>query len=294
MRVAFLHNLHPREQKLAEALKRGMLAHGDSLLDIPYDDDVREIECDALAVVGVKCREWVEHCRATGKRFLYLDKGYYYPKEKQTLGQPRIVNCWRVSVDETQPLAFLATAKCDERRWAKLGIRPKPWRDPTADGHIIVAASSPKYHLFNGLEMPSAYYPALVRELQEYTSRPIWFRPKASDILRSSEFSASPIDGTEWKDEGPFEDLCRGAHAIVTHGSNAALIGMLAGVPSIIVGNGVMAPISSTDLSEIEEPYLATEQERRQILSNLAWSQFTLREWAKGIGWHHIKTLFLQ
>lgn len=294
MRLAFLHNAHIREQLLVRAVGRGMMAHGDKLVSVQYDDKARNLNCDIIGVIGVKCREWVEHCRATGKRFLYFDKGYYYPKEPTTLGQGRIVNCWRVAVDETQPLAFLQTAKCDEKRWGRLAPWPQPWRDPTPDGHIIVAASSPKYHLFNGLDMPNTYYRDIIKEIKEYTSRSIWFRPKASDILKAGKHSAAPIDDTEWKDHGPFEELCHGAHAIVTHGSNAALIGMLMGVPSIIVGNGVMRPISSTELSEIENPYLAADEQKRQLLSNLAWSQFTLREWESGSAWHHIKTTFLQ
>lgn len=294
MRVAFPHNQHPREQMLVQALRIGMMAHKDQLIPIPYNDDARDLPGDAIAVIGVKCREWVHHCRAIGKRFLYFDKGYYYPKEKQTAGVRPIVHCWRAAVDETQPLNFLATARCSEDRWNKLGIWPRPWREPTADGPIIVAASSPKYHLFNGLAMPNTYYRDLIEQIKQYTSRPVWFRPKASDILKAGKHSAAPIDETEWKDIGPFEELCIGAHAIVTHGSNAALIGMLMGIPSIIVGNGVMRPISSTELSDIEQPYLATEEQKRQLLANLAWSQWTLREWQSGNAWHHLKTTFLQ
>ena len=88
----------------------------------------------------------------------------------------------------------------------------------------------------------------------QLTDRPIWLRPKASS-------PTGPIDGAdEYKLDGPFEALCPGAHAIVTYGSNAAVIGMLQGIPSIILGNGVMRPISSTDLSEIENPRLASQR----------------------------------
>ena len=118
MRVAFLHNAHLREQKLVHAVRLGMAEHGDKLTRVTYDDDPRDLDCDAIAVIGVKCREWVEYCRVTGKRFLYFDKGYYYPKEKATAGAKPIINCWRSSVDETQPLQFLASAKFSEARYS--------------------------------------------------------------------------------------------------------------------------------------------------------------------------------
>jgi hypothetical protein len=286
MKVAFLHNAHLRERKLADALSIGLRCHGDRLLDVTYDDDARDLDCDAIAVIGVKCREWVEHCRATGQRFIYFDKGYYYPKEKSAAG--RIVNCWRASVDTTQPIEFLATAKCDEGRWRRFNVWPRPWREPTADGHIIIAGSSPKYHLFNQLPAPTDYYQAIVNEIRKHTDRPIHYRPKPSWR------EAVPLEGAEFIPSEPFDVRANGAHAIVTHGSNASLIGMLNGIPSIIVGNGVMRPISSTELGAIERPYLATEEEKRQLLSNLAYSQWTLRELQNGQAWHHLKTTFLQ
>ena len=292
MRIAFPHNAHPREKNLATALLIGMRAHGDQLVPVPYSDEPRDHRCDATAVIGVKSREWVDWCRETGRTFIYFDKGYYYPKEKGTLGKKPTVNCWRVAVNETQPLDFLKSAKCDENRWGKFHVWPKPWREPRDDAPIILAGSSVKYHMFNGLPHPTAFFEEVVRELRQYTDRPIIYRPKPSWR------EAVPIDGTEFDEYGPkqrpFEELCEGAHAVITHGSNAALIGMLVGVPSIILGNGVMRPISSTDISQVEELYFATEEERRQLLANLAWSQWTLREWQNGSAWHHVKTTYIQ
>ena len=285
MKIGFLHNDTLREQKLVAAVTLGALKHGDKVVSVPYDDNPRELDYDFLGIVGVKCREWVEHCRKTGQKFIYFDKGYYYPKEKSTPG--KIVNCWRASVNEAQPLEFLANAQCGEDRWKQFNVWPPPWREPTADGHVIVAASSPKYHLFNKLEEPSIYYTKLMHNLRALTDRPIWLRPKASS-------PTGPLDGAdEYKLEGPFEALCPGAHAIVTYGSNAAVIGMLQGIPSIILGNGVMRPISSTDLSEIENPLLASQEAKRQLLANLAWSQWILAEWQNGSAWAHIRP-FLQ
>ena len=288
MKIAFLRNAHRREHLLADALRRGMAAHNDRLEIAPYDDEPRDLDCDAIAFVGMKCREWHQHCQSTGTPFLYYDKGYYYPKEEDYSRKTPVLKCWRVAVGATQPLQYLTEARHSLKRWDGFGPRPKPWREPTPDGHVILAGSSVKYHLFHGLPHPTAYFEEIVRELRKHTDRPIHYRPKPSWR------EAVPIDGTEFVPTGNFEFRAKGAHAIITHGSNAALIGMLAGVPSIILGNGVMAPISSTDLSEIEEPYLATEDERLQLLANLAHSQFTLAEMAKGNAWHHIKTTFLQ
>lgn len=295
MKVCFLTNRQPREQLLGAALNRGLMLRGDRLQTVPYHDRPEQLDCDAIAFVGVKCREWHEYCQRTGTRFLYFDKGYHYPKEKSTFKRntTKIVNCWRISVDTNQPLEQLAQAKHTLERWDKMGPRPKPWREPTPNGPIIIAGSSPKFHLFHGLPDPTTWAQEIVAELRRHTDRPIHYRPKPSWWVGSPE-DAVPIDGTEFIPTLTFEERAAGAHAIITYGSNAAMIGMLQGVPSVIVGNGIMRVVSSTDLSEIEAPYLAPEEDRLQLLANIAWSQYTLLELGNGKAWGHIKELFLQ
>lgn len=292
MKVTFLQNAHQRERMLGANLAKGLAKHGDHLERRPYDDQPCNLDCDAIAFIGVKAREWHDFCRRTGKQFLYFDKGYFYPKEEHASSKAPIVQCWRVAVDTNQPLEHLREARHSPQRWNSFGPQPKPWREPTPDGHILIAGSSPKYHLFHNLPHPTEWAQAVVAELRKHTARPIHYRPKPSWWIGSPE-AVAEIEGTEFIPTQSFEERLKGAHAVVTYGSNAALIGMLSGVPGIILGNGVMRLISSTDLDEIEEPYLASEEERLQLLANLAWSQFNLREFGNGVAWNHIKTMLL-
>lgn len=293
MKIAFLRNAHRREHMLCDALRRGMARHKDRLEIVEYNDQPRELDCDAIGFAGVKCREWHQFCKETGKPFLYFDKGYFYPKEKDYSARMKILNCWRVAVNTNQPLEYLSAERHSMKRWDGFGPRPKPWREPTSDGHIIIAGSSPKFHLFHGLPDPAAWAIAVVEELRRHTDRPIHYRPKPSWWVGNPD-QALPIEGTVFVPDGTFEERAAGAHAVVTFGSNAALIGMLSGVPSVVLGNGVMQLISSTSLSEIEDPRLASEEDRLQLLANLAHSQFTLGEMANGEVWGDIKTRFFQ
>lgn len=79
------------------------------------------------------------------------------------------------------------------------------------------------------------------------------------------------------------------AHILVTHGSNACLDAMMAGIPSIILGPGVMGPISSRDLADLEHPRMAGKAERSQLLANLAYHQWTEAEMASGLAWGVIR-----
>jgi hypothetical protein len=81
-----------------------------------------------------------------------------------------------------------------------------------------------------------------------------------------------------------------GAHALITYGSNACFEAMLAGVPSIVIGDAVMRPVSSTSLAEIERPRFASEDDRLSLLSALAYCQFRLHEIAIGAGINELKS----
>jgi hypothetical protein len=127
-----------------------------------------------------------------------------------------------------------------------------------------------------------------VKEIEGRTKRPIIYRPKRSWK------DAVPITGSKMdKDSDLNEQLAR-AHCLVTHGSNACFEAMLAGVPSIILGDAVAKPISSTSVMEIEKPRLATDKERESVLAFLAYQQWTLLELMEGGAWPHIRRQFFE
>ena len=64
---------------------------------------------------------------------------------------------------------------------------------------------------------------------------------------------------------------------------------MLAGVPSITIGDAVMRPISTTEPAKVESPKLASDTERQQILNFLAYQQWTMAEMLDGKAWPVIR-----
>jgi hypothetical protein len=128
----------------------------------------------------------------------------------------------------------------------------------------------------------------LVGQIRRFTDRPIVYRPKPS------WGGAEPIPGTKfsWSRAKNFitiyDDL-KGAHCLVTHGSNACFEALQAGVPSIVTGDAALRPIFSTDIAEIENPRRASMPERRQIVDNLAYCQWSLGEIAQGDAWKFLR-----
>lgn len=277
LKVRFWQSDKPRERILAEAFLSGCKIHGD-------DTDVRSLgqevtfDCDVACMVGVKSRDlWRAHARA-GVQMVYVDKGYDRHSRNDDV---RGWEYWRVAVNGHQPTSkFRAGYPAD--RLADMGWEFKPWRQ--SGTRIVIAGSSAKYHAFYDLADPTQWAQKLVKQIEGLSRRETVYRPKPSwkDAVK--------IAGTTWSGRGEgIADALTGAHCLVTHGSNACFEAMLAGVPSIVIGDGVAAPISSRDVTEIETPRLASDAEREAVLRFLAYQQWTLAEFLDGKAWPVIR-----
>lgn len=281
MRLAFLASSKPRERILADAFAQGARVHGDDVEIVPLGDDPAPVDCDVAIMVGVKSRErWQAYWKA-GAHTIMLDKGYSRIK---AAGPARGWHYWRIAVDGHHPTRYVAGMGRPADRFERLGLKVAPWRK--RGKHIVIAGSSAKYHDFYGLMNPTRWTAKLVGELKEHTERRITYRPKPSWR------EAVPVVGTRFSGGGETIDgVLEGAHALITHGSNACFEAMLAGVPSLILGDGVARPISSHVVAAIEDLYLAEEAERMQLLANLAYCQFSLAEFASGEAWEITRPL---
>lgn len=282
LRVRFWYSDKARERLLGEAFIAGVKKHGD-------EGDFRALgqeptfDCDVACMVGVKSRDlYRAHTRA-GVQVVYLDKGYDRHSRSDDI---RGWEYWRVAVNGHQPTSKFRPDYPGDRL-AMMGWKFKPWR---AKGqHIVLAGSSAKYHNFYDLKEPTGWSTKLIKELNNYTTRPIHYRPKPSWK------DAVPIDNTTWsgREQGIMDALWN-AHCLVTHGSNSCFEAMLEGIPSIILGEAVMKPISSTSLKEIESPRLARDSEREAVLRFLAYSQWTMGEMNDGLAWATIRKQFFE
>jgi hypothetical protein len=276
VKVVFLHSDKARERILADAFTEGVALAGDEVEKRAKSDEPA-LDADVVCMVGVKSRELFNTHWSRGIHVVYFDKGY----SRHSLPGPlHAWEYWRVAVDAHQPTDKYRPDMPDDRL-RKIGWTFEPWRG--RGEHIVLAGSSAKYHEFYGLREPTAYWAKVVRQLQS-NPRPIVYRPKPTWK------EAIEIPGTRFSggDES-ITDVLRGAHAVLTHGSNACFESVLAGVPVVSLGPSIARPISSTLLGEVEKPRLATDRERRAWLSFLAYSQYTLAEMASGLAWKTLR-----
>lgn len=275
MRVKFFASDKQRERDLAAAFTAGVITSGDtaSVEALSAMPSLKNI--DVACMVGVKSKRLFDRCIAAGVVPILLDKGY--SRHRREGG--RVWEFWRVSVGSHHPTRFLAEDRLSKKRAETMELDIRNWRKHGFQ--IVIAGSSAKYHEFYGLPDPTTWAAGVAAEIRRHTDKPIIYRPKPSWK------EAVPIEGAYFSDGTEnIGDTMRNAWALVTHGSNACFEAALAGIPSIVLGDGVAAPISSRSLKHINAPELG---ERGQWLGNLMYWQWTEREMQRGAAWNFLR-----
>lgn len=277
MHVTFFAVQKDREQEIATALAAGINQFPEDTCRIvdPATFPAPDPETDVAVMVGVKgySRAMLDGHRAAGKHTIYIDKGY--------LGRGKY---YRMSVDAFQPLDYFQAIPHPNDRFQALGVRIAPMR--RTGEHIILCGGSLKYALWhrmngmNGADPMTTWALRSLGRLRKVSTRPVVYRPKPSwkDAVRIPEarYSLPPRS---------LRNELENAWALVTFGSNAAVEALLAGVPTIIVGDGIAKPLSSISEDGVEAPYIPTDDERYQWACDVAYCQFTIPEMRQGQAW---------
>jgi hypothetical protein len=208
---------------------------------------------DAAAFYGIVGIE-ADFRRESRRSFLYGDNAY--------LDRLRGTH-FRFARDGFQPTGLQPP---DWERYKAQAIEVRPW---TTGGHIVVVEQSEHFLRLSG--GGAGWLDRTVAELQRHTDRPLrirrWNRAKdkAAKSLR--------ID-------------LKGAHALVTWASAAAVEALLAGVPVYVMGQSAAQPMASGPLSAIEKPL--RPEGREAWAAGLANSHWTLSELREGMAWRRL------
>lgn len=254
------------EHTLGQAFKNGVGKHGWDVECLNYIDDVTKF--DVVGFIGVKNSFLAGKCDEERVPYIYFDKPYNRSK-----------NWWKIAYGGHQPTKFLGKLKMPGDRRKAEGWEFKGWRKPTKNGHVLIAGSSLKYHVYHHLEHPTPYWQSIVDALGKITDRTVLYRPK------KSWHDATKIPGADFSSEDNIVDDLRGAHAMVTYGSNSVMEAILAGIPSICLGDAVTAPLSSRTLNDVVNPKEANVEEIHALLNDLAYCQWRVEEINDGKFW---------
>lgn len=266
-----------RAGNVAQAMFAGLRRHGvDAEIVTRWNGTVRG---DVAIAYGWKHEPVFSAYAAAGAQYAYFDLGYFNRHPSKDKGGSREGH-HRLAVNGWDTADTMARG-CPDDRWRDLGIEIEPDRDSLSDGAILVVGMSEKAagtHGFTGLAWEMQ---ALEAARAAAGTREVIYRPKPKDI-----------DAVE-----PIESVLKRTAFILTHHSNVAVDGLVAAVPCHAT-KGVGKLVSRSEGWFIKgavgcsfacrRPALA---ERRALLADVAYAQWTPGEMRSGAAWDHIRGL---
>ncbi len=195
-----------------------------------------------------------KQARASGEGFYFCDNSYF-DTARQTY--------FRVTKNRLQH-SGLGTS--DGKRFAALDVPIEPWH--VGGAHIVVCPQSDAFMRVIGYQ--GHWLTDVVDYLATHTDRKIRVRPWSAN---KGALAAT------------LQDDLRGAHALITWTSAAAVTAVLSGIPVIVQGPDCAASVMSAGGQELER--LITP-DRETWAGVLADNQFTLDEFRDGSAWHHL------
>jgi hypothetical protein len=265
-----------RSIAVCEAMAEGISRCGDRVTRLT-ESQYRCPEFDVAVFYGLAGRlerVFKDYPRA-GKPAVYIDLGYW-----GRLDGGKRAGFHKFSVNSRHPTAYFQNRRHPSDRAKRFNLRLRPWQ--RNGRHILIAGMGPKACAVEGLH-PLVWETRAVRMLRQVTQRPIIYRPKPSWD------GARPIAGVGFSDPKVETDVCavlKGCWAVVTHHSNVAVDGLLAGVPAFCA-QGVAVPMGLSDVSLIEAPLYPDN--RARWVNDVAYTQFNVAEMREGLPWRHLK-----
>ena len=214
---------------------------------------------------GIAKRKVIKKCIEEGRDYYYIDTGYF--------GNGKHKLYHRVTKNNMQYLGDL-DPNCPDDRFQQTGTTIHKW---TPGKNILICPPSQKAMNYWGLDLQE-WMDNTVAEIKKYTERPIIIREKASRSKRVNEDTMEMALG-------------RNVHCMVTFNSIAAVESLIFGKPVFTMGPNAAQPLSNTDLKDIENPNMPRISEVRNLLCNLAYQQFTVREMRTGYAWQTLNGL---
>lgn len=256
-KVAFYtpKGLRPFKQNLFDRVGREIERHGGRRVN--HDPEpLRSLPDDWTPVVGCQpeSRPLIQEWTKRGRRFVYWDRGYCRRVFATWLPRGDNGGFYRWHVNGFQ---MRAIRDVPGDRWKRLKTDVLPW---SKNGrHILIAAPTKAYAEFHGCER---WTDEICDALARVTDRPLMIRAKES--------------------KRPLVEDLKGAHALVTHGSNTANEAVILGCPVFVHPSCAAALVGLTDVTKIETPVYP---DREPWLYSLAYSQFDERELVDGTLW---------
>ena len=238
---------------------------GQEPTNTDFFDYKYDVTMDGLTPVlrGILKYKIMQKCLADNKDFYYVDSGYV-GNNISRLNRMGNKLYHRIVRNDLQHKT-ITPRPAD--RWQALDVVLQPRK---FGRKIIVATPDEKPCRYYGIDQQQ-WVEQTVAELKKYTDRPIEIRHRAPK--RIDRVSTAPLSTV----------LANNVHALVTYNSIAAVESIFAGVPAFVLApTHIAEPVSSKDLSQIENPVWANRDTLDAWCHSMAYGQYHVKELRDG------------
>lgn len=262
-RLAFFFppDLKKFKLELFNRIGKNIERHGGMIIRHDFDA-IGNLPDTIIPVIGCSPPFWpmIQEWNKRGRVWAYWDRGMFRRVFAASLP-------WAASREESYYRVHLncyqmqAIRDVPNDRWKALKYDDvvRPWQKNGR--HIVVAAPSDTYCKFHRCE---SWLAETLDKLSRITDRQIVVRAKEHVRTR------------------PLQKDLDGAHALVTHGSVAAVESVVLGCPVFVHPDSAAALVGLTDLDKIEKPIYP---ERERWMHSLAYEQWNEAELEDGTVW---------
>ena len=234
---------------------------------INTDDFVFEDNTDPIVLRGILKHKIMKRCWFEGRDFYFMDTGYM-GNHRSALNPLGWKFYHRIVKNDLQHSKIIPRPN---DRLDRLGIKIKPFRK--GGRKILIAKPDEKPMKFYDQDL-DAWMEETINTIKKYTDRPIVIRERVKS--RTDRIITNTLQ----------EALEDDVHCLVTFNSNSATESVMLGIPAFTLAPcHAASPVTSQDLSRIENPYYPDADKVYQWACHLAYGQFHVRELQDGTAW---------
>lgn len=248
-----------KQGRVAQCLAKGIGTHNATvhLGHLPNDDD-------PFIAIGQmwEVERYVPAAVRNGRPFWLIDNGYY---QKSGIYGKGIDGYYEFTYRGLTPILM----KDPDYHRFPASTALKPW-NYNPDGHVLIALPGTSFGKMFGMNMMQ-WSADIERRVRSFTKKRIkvrqkWGGPKLSDDLR-------------------------GASVVVTHSSHVSIDALVEGIPAIVASTNPAAPVCSTNLADIDKPWMP---DRTHWWASLMCQQYSLEDMKSGVAYHYMQRVMKQ
>lgn len=230
--------------------------------DFYYDDST-----DPIVLRGILKKKIMQRCWFEGRDFYFMDTGYL--GNQRSNQNPMGWKYYHRVVKNDLQHGDIVPRPPD--RFVKLRIPIFPWKK--SGRSILIAKPDEKPMKFYDMDLDQ-WVQETIDAIKQYTDRPIIVRERVKS--RGDRIVTNTLR----------EALDNDVHCLVTFNSNSATEAVMYGIPAFTLSPSHAAkPVTSQDLSQIENPYYPDKDKVYAWASHLAYGQFHNDELRNGTAW---------